>query len=230
MPLTAQRVAEVFDPRARVVGSGWFITPQLVLTVWHAVEGSAREGEPAPGVPPPRRPLSQATLAELARDRAGCRVRALADARAGRPFLDAVTVWWRPDCDVALLLVTGDLPHPAPPAGWAPTYWSEPDSADPVDVMAVGFPAHDVVAARRESRQFTGVVHPLSGVRSGQWVVTTGALARPTPAAGGPGCPARPCSPGTAWWASSPRTRAAGPPRSPSCGPYPPGRSRTTQS
>ncbi|MER6237497.1 hypothetical protein ABT185_15735 [Streptomyces clavifer] len=184
MPLTAQRVAEVFDPRARVVGSGWFITPQLVLTVWHAVEGSAREGEPAPGVPPPRRPLSQATLAELARDRAGCRVRALADARAGRPFLDAVTVWWRPDCDVALLLVTGDLPHPAPPAGWAPTYWSEPDSADPVDVMAVGFPAHDVVAARRESRQFTGVVHPLSGVRSGQWVVTTGALARPTPGSG----------------------------------------------
>ncbi|MFI9549585.1 NACHT domain-containing protein [Streptomyces sp. NPDC052016] len=183
MPLSAQRVAEVFNPSARVVGSGWFITPQLVLTVWHAVEGTTPSGEPAPGVPPPRRPLSPAALEELTRDRARCRVRALADARRGQPFQDAVTVWWRPECDTALLLVT-DVDQPALPAGWSPTHWADLTSADPVDVTAVGFPDHDVTSGTRESRQFSGVVHPLSGVRAGQWVITTGALARPTPGSG----------------------------------------------
>ena len=183
MPLTAQRVAEVFNPRAGVVGSGWFVTPQLVLTVWHAAEGSTRDGEPAPG-PPPRRPLSPAALDELARGRERCRVRALADARDGLPFRDAVTVWWRPECDVALLLVTEDAHYPAPPAGWSTTYWADLTSADPVEVTAVGFPDHDVVGRMRESRQFSGIVHPLSGVRSGHWVITTSALARPTPGSG----------------------------------------------
>ncbi|MGW0655087.1 hypothetical protein ACWD4T_41050, partial [Streptomyces umbrinus] len=184
MPLTAQRVAEVFNPRAGVVGSGWFITPQLVLTVWHAAEGTAPVGEAAPGAPPPRRSLSPAALDELADGREPCRVRALADASAGRPFRDAVTVWWRPECDVALLLVTEDADRATPSAGWATTYWADLVSADPVEVTAVGFPDHDVVDRVRESRQFGGVVHPLSGVRSGHWVITTGALARPTPGSG----------------------------------------------
>ncbi|MEU0599752.1 hypothetical protein ABZ484_16115 [Streptomyces sp. NPDC006393] len=183
MALSAQRVAEVFNPSAGVVGSGWFVAPHLVLTVWHAAEGTTLDGEPPPGKPPPRRPLSPAALDELSRDRPRCRVRALADARKGHSFRDAVTVWWRPECDVALLLVTG-VHQPASPAGWAPTYWADLPSADPVDVTAVGFPDHDVVSGMRESRQFSGVVHPLSGVRSGQWVITTGALARPTPGSG----------------------------------------------
>ncbi|MGW0087087.1 hypothetical protein [Streptomyces sp. NPDC003393] len=183
MALSAERVAEVFNPSAGVVGSGWFVAPQLVLTVWHAAEGTTRAGEPPPGQPPPRRPLSPAALDALSRDRPPCRVRALADARRGRPFRDAVTVWWRPESDVALLLVT-DVHQPASPAGWAPTYWADLTSADPVDVTAVGFPDHDVVSGMRESRQFSGVVHPLSGVRSGQWIITTGALARPTPGSG----------------------------------------------
>ncbi|WP_419665844.1 NACHT domain-containing protein [Streptomyces sp. 2-1] len=184
MPLTAQRVAEVFNPRAGVVGSGWFVTPQLVLTVWHAAEGTAPVGEAAPGAPPPRRSLSPAALDALADGREPCRVRALADASAGRPFRDAVTVWWRPECDVALLLVTEDADQATPSAGWATTYWADLVSADPVEVTAVGFPDHDVVDRVRESRQFGGVVHPLSGVRSGHWVITTGALARPTPGSG----------------------------------------------
>jgi hypothetical protein len=184
VPLTAQRVAEVFNPRAGVVGSGWFVTPQLVLTVWHAAEGSTRGGEAAPGVPPPRRALSPAALSEVIRGREPCRVRALADARRGRPFRDAVTVWWRPECDVALLLVTEHAHDPAPPAGWATTYWADLTSADAVEVTAVGFPDHDVVGRMRESRQFSGVVHPLSGVRSGHWVITTSALTRPTPGSG----------------------------------------------
>ncbi|MGC5022642.1 trypsin-like peptidase domain-containing protein [Micromonospora sp. DT47] len=184
MPLTAQRVAEVFNPPAGVVGSGWFVAPHLVLTVWHAAEGSTRDGESAPGRPPPRRPLSPAALDELSRDRPRCRVRALADARAGRPFRDAVTVWWRPESDVAVLLVTEGAHDPAPPAGWSTTYWTDLTAADPVEVTAVGFPNHDVVGRMRESRQFSGVVHPLSGVRSGHWVISTGALARPTSGSG----------------------------------------------
>ncbi|MFJ9587737.1 trypsin-like peptidase domain-containing protein [Streptomyces acidicola] len=184
MSLTAQRVAEIYNPRARKVGSGWFVTPQLVLTVWHAAVGSTPADEPAPGRPPPRRPLSPAVLDELARGHEPCRVRALADASAGRSFRDAVAVWWRPECDVALLLVTKDAGHPAPPAGWSTTYWADLASADPVEVTAVGFPDHDVVDRVRESRQFSGVVHPLSGVRSGHWVISTGALARRTPGSG----------------------------------------------
>ncbi|MFD1658065.1 trypsin-like peptidase domain-containing protein [Streptomyces caeni] len=183
MPLNAERIAEVYNPAIRKVGSGWFVTPQLVLTVWHAVEGTTRDGEPPPGEPPPRRPLSPTALEELTRDRARCRVRALADARKGHRFRDTVTVWWRPERDVALLLVT-DVHQPASPAGWAPTYWADLTSADPVDVTAVGFPDHDVVSGMRESRQFSGILHPLSGVRSGHWVITTSALARPTPGSG----------------------------------------------
>ncbi|MFJ2029190.1 hypothetical protein [Streptosporangium sp. NPDC087985] len=179
MLLTARRVAEVYNPQARVVGSGWFVTPQLVLTVWHAAEGSARDGEPAPGAPP-RRALSPAALGELSRGRERCRVRALADAYKERPFRDAVTVWWRPEADVALLLVTEDAHGPAPSVGWSTTYWADLTSADPVEVTAVGFPDHDVVGRIRESRQLSGIVHPLSGVRAGHWVITTGALARPT--------------------------------------------------
>lgn len=176
--LTAQRVAEVYDPTARVAGSGWFCTARLVLTAWHVTEGATPDCEPPS---PPRRPLSPATVAELARDRRRCRVRALADAGRGQPFRDAVPVWWRPACDVALLLVVEDV---ADQAGRLATSWADLTTADPVDVTAVGFPDHDVVGRVRESRQFSGVVHPLSGVRGGHWVITTDPLARPTSRSG----------------------------------------------
>jgi len=176
--LTAQRVAEVYDPTARVAGSGWFCTARLVLTAWHVIEGATSDGEPPH---PPHRPLSSATVAELAGGRRLCRVRALADAARGRPFHDAVPVWWRPDCDVALLLVVEDADRQV---GRLETSWADLTTADPVDVTAVGFPDHDVVGRVRESRQFTGVVHPLSGVRGGHWVITTSPLTGATSRSG----------------------------------------------
>ncbi|QFU89680.1 hypothetical protein YIM_22510 [Amycolatopsis sp. YIM 10] len=127
--------------------------------------------------------MSPAAAAELAEVAPRCRVRALADATRGQPFRDAVVVWGRPDCDVALLLVLEGAGGPVQ-ADWPGTFWTDLTGADPVPVTAVGFPRHDVVGKIRESRQFSGVVHPLSGVRSRHWVVTTDPLARPTTGSG----------------------------------------------
>jgi HEAT repeat protein len=111
-------------------------------------------------------------LATLANMGAICRVRSLR-VRGGTAFEDAVPVWWTADADVALLALS------APPSGRdgvvVPSItWADVAQSQPVEVTAVGFPEADVEQGLRESRQISGHLNPLSGLKAGRYVISVG--------------------------------------------------------
>ena len=151
-----QRIVEVYVPADGAVGSGYLVTPTLLLTARHVVAAVLDpHGPPTPGV---FRPASEP----------GCRVRTLASPR-GTPFSDAMAVWWSADADVALV-ATGDKVPLAPALGQG-VRWADLADGDPVEVTAVGFPDAVVEGDVRESRQIAGRVAPLSGAKGRRWVV-----------------------------------------------------------
>jgi hypothetical protein len=163
MGLSSNRVAEIFIPASRAVGSGYFLTPRLVLTAKHVVVAALPPDGP---IAAPEEADESAFVSKLAGVRSLCRVRSLTS--PSRTFVDAVAVWWSPNNDVALLALNSlaDTPGPFPPVEWFDLIDSEP-----IDVTAVGFPEADVEGDIRESRQLFGRLNPLSGVKSGRWVI-----------------------------------------------------------
>ncbi|MFF3158653.1 serine protease [Streptomyces sp. NPDC057910] len=177
--LNEDLVIEIYEPQTGSVGSGYLISEDTALTARHVVEG-ALPGD-GPLAPPPLENWKE-RLEGLARHRPHCRIRQLR--RGGQAtFVDAIVVWWSPQFDVALLVVTETtrrrhiLLH-GPASRSSPT-WADVTGTDPVEVTAVGFPDRDVAGRVRESRQIRGFVTPLSGVKSDRWVVQIEGGARP---------------------------------------------------
>ena len=150
-----RRVVEIYVPTDGAVGSGYLLTPSLILTARHVVAAILDDrGPPEVGTHPP-----DTTPA--------CRVRPLAST-AGTQFHDAWAVWWIDDTDAALLVTANSYPLGQSLPG---IQWSDLPGSDPVEVSAVGFPDAVVEGNVRESRQLLGRVAPFSGAKAGRWVV-----------------------------------------------------------
>ena len=168
MGLEEAQVAEVFVPASGGFGSGYLVSPRLVLTARHVVEAVLRNREPPKR---PAGPLTARLISNLATGLQPCRVRLLSRT-AGRPFHDAVPIWWRDDVDAALLAV---LDHTDPSWEASPSLtgltWADVSGADPVDCLAVGFPVADADGDIRESRELDGTIMPLSHYKKGRLVI-----------------------------------------------------------
>lgn len=160
-----RRIIEIYVPADGSVGSGYLLTPSLVLTARHVVDAAL------PGSGPlvvPDDDGGKADVSQLSAVRPGCRVRSLGSP-PGSPFSDAIVVWWASDADVALLAVVADEALTTPPVPGIT--WSDLLGGDPVEVTATGFPDAVVQGDVRESRQIVGRVTPLSGAKAGRWVI-----------------------------------------------------------
>ncbi len=169
MGLEEAQVAEVYVPASDDFGSGYLVSPRLVLTARHVVATAVSNRAP-PERPPG--PLTARLLGDLAQGLPRCQVRLLSRT-AGRPFHDAVAVWWHEDVDAVLLAVLdeADTRWVTPPRLTGLT-WADLDGAEPVDCLAAGFPIADAVSGGiRESRELDGTILPLSQYKSGRWVI-----------------------------------------------------------
>ncbi|MFD8593177.1 NACHT domain-containing protein [Streptomyces sp. NPDC059637] len=124
-------------------GSGYLLTPRLVLTAAHVVDH--------------------------VRARAAGATRALVPGGRGETPCDIV---WSAH-DVALLLACGDLVRPGDSARFAPLRWGVTSSLAPLpDCQAVGFPrAQRDADGRLESEQLIGTLKPGSGMIRGRYVL-----------------------------------------------------------
>ena len=183
MGFSTERVTEVGVPGGSY-GSGYLVSPHLVLTARHVVEGAL----PPQPIPAPPGPFTRESLRTLSRGQPRCRVRALSRAKH-QPFHDAVVLWWLPGgaaeqveegeverdnrgVDVALIGVIDDDWEP-PEAGDG-LAWSDLDGHLPVACLALGFPAADsygVDESERPTRELTGTIAPLSLYREQKWAV-----------------------------------------------------------
>ncbi len=124
-------------------GSGYLLTPRLVLTAAHVVDHD--------------------------RARAAGATRAVVPGGRGETPCDIV---WSAH-DVALLLACGDLVRPGDSARFTPLRWGVTSSLDPLpDCQAVGFPRVQRDAdGRLESEQLIGTLKPGSGMIRGRYVL-----------------------------------------------------------
>ncbi|MCZ2526795.1 NACHT domain-containing protein [Streptomyces sp. HB2AG] len=124
-------------------GSGYLLTPRLVLTAAHVVDHD--------------------------RARAAGATRAVVPGGRGETPCDIV---WSAH-DVALLLACGDLVRPGDSARFTPLRWGVTSSLDPLpDCQAVGFPrAQRDADGRLESEQLIGTLKPGSGMIRGRYVL-----------------------------------------------------------
>jgi tetratricopeptide (TPR) repeat protein len=174
MGLSGNLVAEIYSPPGRAVGSGYFCTSRLVLTAKHVVSGAL----PMVG-PPEISTLGEAGDFErvFQENRVACRVRSLA-AGGGGAFVDAIPVWWSKNADVALLALAAQKTQP--PVSRTIT-WADVPESEPLDVKAVGFPEADSENGVRESRQISGRLNPLSGVKAQRFVIQVSGSIRELP-------------------------------------------------
>ncbi len=151
-----QRVVEVWDPAGRMAGTGYHVTDRLVLTAYHNIRhaGSA-----------PRRAVEVRRLA-----------------LHGEPsavWVTAEVVWPEqppdieqdPHTDAALLLITDTTWQPS--ASDARVRWGRLPAPSPhsvgerVGCVAVGFPKAEERDGRRDTKQISGHIETLSGLKSG---------------------------------------------------------------
>ena len=161
--LSAERVAEIYVDADKSVGSGYFLTPRIVLTAKHVIASAVSIDDPLPA---PQSSDGADYISNLAGTRPRCRVRTLSPQSGG--FVDAIVVWCSSGADVALIgLIAPSFRKPPLP----PLVWADLSDSKQVSISAVGFPAAVVEGRIRESRQISGHVNPLSGVKAGHWVV-----------------------------------------------------------
>lgn len=148
-------VAEVLVPGSGIGGSGYLLSPHLILTAHHVVSELPKvEGSPDL--------LRANPMGAWATSGPSCKVRLL-QGQIGAPYHEARPVWVDENDDVALLLVadTSWQPPPQPP-----TTWADINRIDPVPYIATGFPIESTQVEDgeqvRESREVFGVIKPVS--------------------------------------------------------------------
>jgi hypothetical protein len=149
-----QRVVEVWDPVGGKVGTGYLITERLVLTAHHNVQGASSASGRA------------------------LQVRRLAVYGEPPTTWVAASVLWPeqppdveqdPQADAALLLITDAAWQP--PASAAPVRWGRLPSPGAVEsrvsCRAVGFPEAEQRDGQRDTKQISGHIETLTGLKSG---------------------------------------------------------------
>ncbi|WP_369254647.1 NB-ARC domain-containing protein [Geodermatophilus amargosae] len=171
MSLEPSRVTEIYVPGREAaqtaegsVGSGYLVTPRLVLTAKHVVQAAV----PTSLEPAPDEHLTAERLAALTADNPRCRIRPLD--RDQTSFRDASVVWTHRELDVALIAVLG-ADWPVRPE--LSTSWTDITGFEATRCTAVGFPVVDQVPGRRvrESRQVFGEIPPLSQFKTQRWAI-----------------------------------------------------------
>jgi hypothetical protein len=177
MGLSRDLVAEIYSPASRAVGSGYFCTSRLILTAKHILSDLPKMGPPDVSTQ-----AGAGAFEQVFRDnQTVCRVRSLT-AGGGSAFVDAIPVWWSENADVALLALTAQGIQ----AGVSQTItWADVRDGEPIDVTAVGFPEADTENGVRESRQISGRLNPLSGVKARRYVIHVSGSIGELPAAAG---------------------------------------------
>ncbi|MFF1342053.1 FxSxx-COOH system tetratricopeptide repeat protein [Streptomyces sp. NPDC058290] len=153
--MDTRRVTEVWDPVGKVAGTGYLITDRLVLTAHHNIQKAAGS----------------------ASERA-VEVRRLAlHGEQPSAWMAAEVLWPEqppdieqdPHTDAALLLITDAAWQP--PTSAAPVRWGRLPLPGPVDsrvaCLAVGFPEAEQRDGKRDTKQISGHIESLSGLKSG---------------------------------------------------------------
>ncbi|MFF3911179.1 tetratricopeptide repeat protein [Streptomyces sp. NPDC001848] len=169
-----QRVVEVWDPAGRIAGTGYLVTDSLVLTAYHNIEhaGSASG-----------RVVEVRRLARHGEQHAA--------------WVAAEVLWPEqtpdveqdPHTDAALLLITDSAwqpPHSATPVRWGRLPAPTPGAAEArVACVAVGFPEAEERDGRRDTKQISGHIETLSGLKSGLITAHIDDVATPGATGGG---------------------------------------------
>ncbi|MFE2534212.1 FxSxx-COOH system tetratricopeptide repeat protein [Streptomyces sp. NPDC059371] len=171
--MNVQRVVEVWDPVGQIAGSGYLITDRLVLTAYHNVQGASSTSPRAVEV----RPLA------LHGEKQSEWVAAEVLWPEQPPDIDQ-----DPHTDAALLRITGSAWHP--PAPLEPVRWGRLPAPSPgtagarVDCVAVGFPEAEQRDGTRDTKQISGHIETLSGLKSGLITAHIDDVATPNTASG----------------------------------------------
>lgn len=167
MPLETSRVAEIYVPMDGGYGSGYLITPRLVLTARHVFASATSASWPMA----PEGAIQSLGSIAAGDERLRCRVRLLSRETGGQ-FSDAMVVWWDAAHDVALVLVVDGAWRP--PAEMAPVAWSDLQGVEPRRCLAVGFPAAEATTGEsymRDSRELSGTIPPASRYKQQRWAI-----------------------------------------------------------
>ncbi|MFD4970150.1 tetratricopeptide repeat protein [Streptomyces sp. NPDC058424] len=170
-----QRVVEVWDPAGQAAGTGYLITDRLVLTAHHNIQHAGST---------PQRAVEVRRLARLGEQQAA--------------WMAAEVLWPEqppdieqdPHTDAALLLITDTAWQPPVSAapvrcGSLPT--PSPGVAEPrIACVAVGFPQAEERDGKRDTKQISGHIETLSGLKSGLIIAHIDQVATPTSAADAP--------------------------------------------
>ncbi|MEV6018223.1 MULTISPECIES: FxSxx-COOH system tetratricopeptide repeat protein [unclassified Streptomyces] len=154
--MNVQRVVEVWDPVGRIAGTGYLITDRLVLTAYHNVQGA---GSTSP------RAVELRRLA-LHGDKQSEWVAAEVQWPEQPPDIEQ-----DPHTDAALLRITD--PAWQPPALLEQVRWGRLPTASAgaagtrVDCVAVGFPEAEQRDGTRDTKEISGHIETLSGLKSG---------------------------------------------------------------
>ncbi|WP_406478579.1 FxSxx-COOH system tetratricopeptide repeat protein [Streptomyces sp. NBC_01615] len=154
--MDVQRVMEVWDPAGQIAGTGYLITDNLVLTAYHNIQ---RAGS--------------TTQRSVEVRRLGLHGEQHAE------WMAAEMLWPEqppdieqdPHADAALLLITDSAWQPSVAA--APVRWGRLAAPSPgavgarVACIAVGFPEAEQRDGKRDTKQISGHIETLSGLKSG---------------------------------------------------------------
>ncbi|MFF2130753.1 tetratricopeptide repeat protein, partial [Streptomyces olivochromogenes] len=148
-------MVEVWDPTGQIAGTGYLITDRLVLTAFHNIQQTAESAS--------ERPVEVRRLALHGEQPAA--------------WVAAEVLWPEqppdieqdPHTDAALLLITDSTWQP--PISAAPVRWGRlplPGAVEArVACVAVGFPEAEQREGKRDTKQISGHIETLSGLKSG---------------------------------------------------------------
>ncbi|MFD4945736.1 FxSxx-COOH system tetratricopeptide repeat protein [Streptomyces sp. NPDC058409] len=142
--MDVRRVVEIWDVSRKNVGTGYLVTDRLILTAFHNVEGAGR----------------------------------LDARRLHGEWAEAEIIWPReppdlerdPQADAALIRITDQ--SWSPPRG-APVRWGRIDHMAPMvsneqlGFTALGFPRSELLNKQRDTKQISGDIERLTGLKSG---------------------------------------------------------------
>ncbi|MEU6005945.1 tetratricopeptide repeat protein [Streptomyces sp. NPDC047453] len=169
--MDVQRVVEVWDAAGQIAGTGYLITDRLVLSAYHNIQHAGSTAQRA------------------------VEVRRLAlHGEQPAAWIAAEVLWpgqppdieQDPHTDAALLLITDTAWQP--PISAAPVRWGRLPAPSPgaaevrIACVAVGFPQAEERDGKRDTKQISGHIEALSGLKSGLITAHIDQVATPSPA------------------------------------------------